>query len=166
MSAPWWKRAGCKGIDIDTEIPDCTDCPVVRECLDDALALEGADTADLRFYMRGGKTPGERFELAVERGVAEATPSPLIGECVGCKCGLISSRGWMLTPRDIRAGWTEQGWRRAHSADKCTVCYRKNRKATDPEYAERWRQKRNELRKAQRAREKAKRLASAVSSVA
>ena len=77
----WWLRAACKG--VDTELFDtdnltataarmvtftiCANCPVQRECLDDALLYEGRelsnDPAYKPSYIKGGELPLERLQM-------------------------------------------------------------------------------------------------------
>ncbi len=78
-SASWQTRAACVGQPGHWFFPDiggpaavsrygkarrvCAGCPVQRQCLTEAMRLEGWATVDYRAGMWGGKTPVERVEL-------------------------------------------------------------------------------------------------------
>ncbi len=82
--ADWRESAECRDVGPSVFEPDdthtpaadewvhprtiCAACPVRRECLDDALALESRGAA--RFGMRGGATPEERQSIYRQRGRA------------------------------------------------------------------------------------------------
>lgn len=80
MSAPdWTELAACNGVHIDVFYPSdegsggeelwttarryCAGCPVARACLREALAEELTRPVRMRFGMRGGLTPDERFAM-------------------------------------------------------------------------------------------------------
>lgn len=69
----WTDRAACAGEDVDffpdpTDLPGnqaakniCRSCPVIADCLDDAMREEPAGG---RYGIRGGLTPEERRKLS------------------------------------------------------------------------------------------------------
>lgn len=73
----WTPRAACAGHDpamwdmgAPSDVPNpaalaiCQSCPVVGECLQDALQYEGRTRSEDRATIRGGLTPVERARLA------------------------------------------------------------------------------------------------------
>jgi hypothetical protein len=80
-ATPTWRaEAVCSGVDGDiwfpagylkapdlaqaaTAISICRTCPVQRACLEDALTHEAGAQANHRYGIRGGATPGERFNI-------------------------------------------------------------------------------------------------------
>lgn len=72
---PWRARAACRGR-LDAFFPPagrrtsglevCAECPVVRECREEALAYE-AEAGAVEDVIRGGLSPKERRELVRER---------------------------------------------------------------------------------------------------
>lgn len=90
----WHKAAACAGVDPATFFPDakagkayaaasavCHSCPVVWQCLDDALDEEHDLGTQGRYGMRGGLDPEQRARLTaaqrktVRRMTAEAAIS-------------------------------------------------------------------------------------------
>lgn len=70
----WHEAAACGGRDVELFFPHdgnraailaakafCRECPVVQECLDDAMRVEGS--RKLRWGIRGGLTGPERTRL-------------------------------------------------------------------------------------------------------
>lgn len=64
----WWKRAACRGVDVEVFYPEhggsarravaiCAECPVRSHCLDDALARKE------EFGIWGGLSPRERRRM-------------------------------------------------------------------------------------------------------
>jgi WhiB family redox-sensing transcriptional regulator len=65
---PWWRYAACRGVDVNVFYPSaparqvdirkatayCDDCPVVDECLAEAVLFDDRDG------IWGGKTPPQR----------------------------------------------------------------------------------------------------------
>jgi len=80
----WRTRAGCSDADPTVFEPDdrgtpvpeawdtpraiCNACPVIAQCLEDALGAEGRKAASARFGMRGGLNPEERYRTYRRRG--------------------------------------------------------------------------------------------------
>ncbi|MEU9000495.1 WhiB family transcriptional regulator [Streptomyces sp. NPDC048551] len=73
---PWTGKAVCATVDPDLMYPDrgnkpayaqarqvCAVCPVIGQCLAEAMDLEGAAGKDHRHGVRGGLSPAERAEL-------------------------------------------------------------------------------------------------------
>jgi WhiB family redox-sensing transcriptional regulator len=82
--APWRQSAACAGVDPELFHPDrgpgerkamaaaksiCANCPVQRECLEDALEQ------DDRYGIWGGLLPDEREQLRRERGMTRRSLS-------------------------------------------------------------------------------------------
>jgi WhiB family redox-sensing transcriptional regulator len=76
----WHKRAYCRYYDPELWFADgmgnapsyrnldqaksiCADCPVRRECLEDALHQESGRAAEARHGIRAGLTPADRYNL-------------------------------------------------------------------------------------------------------
>jgi hypothetical protein len=76
----WWDNARCKGVtiggvefdevqrkvDVDRARNVCAQCPVARQCLDEAMALEHGIGRNYLFGFQGGLTRRERFLLRRE----------------------------------------------------------------------------------------------------
>ncbi|NUK71097.1 WhiB family transcriptional regulator [Streptomyces lunaelactis] len=73
---PGLAAALCKGIEPELFFPErgdrrtaalareiCAQCPVAAACLADALAIEGSAGHAMRFGIRGGTTPEERYTI-------------------------------------------------------------------------------------------------------
>ncbi|MEU9865518.1 WhiB family transcriptional regulator [Streptomyces sp. NPDC047971] len=80
----WRASAACLAADPDAMFPDpsdekgtkhakgiCGTCPVIQECLAEAMAEEGGKSKESRFGIRGGLTGGQRYYL---RGRNKAVP--------------------------------------------------------------------------------------------
>ncbi|MFJ6578416.1 WhiB family transcriptional regulator [Streptomyces sp. NPDC091368] len=76
QSVNWRTRAACQGVDPDDMFPDpgdtkgiaaaksvCSGCPVIRACLEGAMATEGGMRHENRYGIRGGLTPAQRYHL-------------------------------------------------------------------------------------------------------
>lgn len=72
----WMASALCRQADPDLFTPDayrgqpvrdakavCNRCPSRKPCLDDALTTEAGQSRQMRESIRGGLTPGERYDL-------------------------------------------------------------------------------------------------------
>lgn len=53
--------------DFDEAKQICAECPVAKECLNEALLWEGKAIPKFRFGVRGGLNPTERYKLAKAR---------------------------------------------------------------------------------------------------
>lgn len=88
-SPAWDTQAACLGMDGELWFPAgyttardrmqaadaisiCKVCPVARECLEDALAMERGNHKDGRHGIRGGLTPSSRFNVYRSRQRAGA----------------------------------------------------------------------------------------------
>lgn len=73
---PWIAQAECATVDPDLMFPAigdkhayrdarsvCAACPVIKQCLEDAMAIEGTAGKTNRHGVRGGKSPAERADL-------------------------------------------------------------------------------------------------------
>lgn len=77
MTDRWWDDAECLGADVElfyrlspTEaLGYCGRCPVVAECLRDALRYEGLAKHRTPAGVRGGKTAADRARLLARRGL-------------------------------------------------------------------------------------------------
>lgn len=78
MNTHWRASAACAGSDPDMFFAKardltmearrvCSGCPVKQLCLDAAMAEEKASPAKIRAGIRGGLTPRQRNNLAVQR---------------------------------------------------------------------------------------------------
>lgn len=62
----WFPPAGHAGrLATATARAVCQQCPVMAQCLDAALAEEGAAPRHMRFGVRGGQGPRQRYDTAV-----------------------------------------------------------------------------------------------------
>lgn len=76
----WSAKAKCLGnsepYDAQVPLPSgderardlCAGCPVIAECLNDAMETEGSLNARNRYGIRGGLTPTGRANLALQEG--------------------------------------------------------------------------------------------------
>lgn len=55
---------------IDAAKRTCARCPLLSDCLREALADEGSKDAGARNGIRGGMTPGERYRLYLKANAA------------------------------------------------------------------------------------------------
>ncbi|UVF61253.1 WhiB family transcription factor [Mycobacterium phage DuncansLeg] len=81
----WWHEAECQYVGLDIFFPEnkgdhgtlgkqiCAVCPVVSECLEDAMREERGQGRERRFGVRGNLTAAERWRLAIERGELVST---------------------------------------------------------------------------------------------
>ncbi|AGT12686.1 WhiB family transcription factor [Mycobacterium phage Whirlwind] len=94
----WWHEAECQYVGLEIFYNEgrgngknvfsdarkiCSVCPVVKECLEDAMREERGLSRDRRFGFRGGLTANGRYNLAKERGEAslrDLRDNDLIGE--------------------------------------------------------------------------------------
>ncbi|OEJ26825.1 hypothetical protein AS594_22400 [Streptomyces agglomeratus] len=115
---PGLKAALCKGIEPELFFPErgdrrsaalareiCAQCPVVAACLADALASEGDAGHSMRFGIRGGKSPEQRYAIyqrtapaAPAEAVAVAAPAPAGSKRRPVKCG--TRRGYQKHRRN------------------------------------------------------------------
>lgn len=96
----WDERAACSGVELEVFYPDhgtgggaarayewakqwCRVCPVRRDCLEEAMAAEGAASGKNRYGLVGGLDPNERAALYERR-----RPKPInTGEACGTYAG-------------------------------------------------------------------------------
>ena len=92
----WDEKAACKS--ADTEIffgkwfeakakSICAECPVKTLCLQAALDMEGGEPRNLRYGVRGGKTPTERWRISKGHQVPPGIRGTTSRRCV--KCGTL-----------------------------------------------------------------------------
>jgi len=123
----WWNQAECLDgplVDFESLTPEvealCAACPVRTECLDAALAEEGAAEWDVRFMVRGGLTPLARHRLAVERGLVDEPAQLVTGKrCIECDARLVPSRTWLIAAKAQREEWWENGLAKAGGYERC-----------------------------------------------
>lgn len=77
----WWEQAACRGVNPDVFFPEesgvttdriydqgrqfCNDCPVARNCLEEAMSYEAEEWR--RFGLWGGLSPRQREALSQKR---------------------------------------------------------------------------------------------------
>lgn len=79
-AVPWVEEAACATVDPELMFPAvgdkpayrtartlCAVCPVVGQCLEEAMALEGTTGKNSRHGVRGGMSPAERADLSRQR---------------------------------------------------------------------------------------------------
>jgi hypothetical protein len=139
----WWHKAECldSGVDFEQLTDEvkalCGACLVRSECLDAALAEEKSDSPDLRFMVRGGQSPTERYRIALERGYATTVERSDLGECLDCGAALVGYHAWRATPPEQRKIWLAEGMRRLGGQGRCDSHYRKYRMDNDPVFRKR-----------------------------
>jgi hypothetical protein len=93
----WWKDAGCSEVDdpADVRIDMCRNCPVLEDCLMDALSFEAGKARWAFYYLRGGCSPGQRSAALDESHHDEAAAFVHLKEQLhgtvtayegGCRC--------------------------------------------------------------------------------
>jgi WhiB family redox-sensing transcriptional regulator len=80
LAEPWVTQAACATVDPDLMFPTvgdkpayrdarriCAACPVINECLEEALAIEGTASKANRYGVRAAMSPAERADLYTRR---------------------------------------------------------------------------------------------------
>jgi len=155
----WWdsicRESGVSFEELTDEVRDlCAACPVRSECLESALAEEAGEDDVNRHLIRGGKTPLDRYRMAVEQGTAAAPvgrkPLDEGEQCMDCGATMMSQKIWRFADKEQRRQWLSEGYARAGGYGRCTRDY-KRFKRLDPAHVEAEKAYKNRARTERRA---------------